>query len=482
MKAATIEVERIDEVRVRVPIQGAMRVEGLIFADETLMASLVGDTSITQVANVACLPGIVGASLAMPDIHSGYGFPIGGVAAFAPERGGVVSPGGVGYDINCGVRLHTLDIDAAKIDGMRDRIAHELSRAVPAGVGVGRADPRVPDLDAILQDGVHALVMAGIVAREELETIEDGGRIRGADPGVVSARARDRGWPQIGSLGSGNHFLEVDRVAAIYEPEIAEAFGLTLGKAVLLIHSGSRGLGHQVCEDALPVMVRAARDAGIVLPDKQLACAPLGSKEADRYLAGMAAAANFAFANRAMLADRALTALAHVLGIAREVLVSRLVYDVCHNIAKLEEHMIAGRSARVCVHRKGATRAFGPGHPALPERYRLTGQPVIVPGDMGRYSYVLAGSEGAMRESFGSSCHGAGRLLSRGAAKRKATGKEVVRALAQKGITVKAASVDAAAEEMPEAYKDVADVVSVVTRAGIAKKVARLEPMLVVKG
>lgn len=482
MKAATIEVERIDEVRVRVPIQGAMRVEGLIFADETLMASLVGDTSITQVANVACLPGIVGASLAMPDIHSGYGFPIGGVAAFDPERGGVVSPGGVGYDINCGVRLHTLDIDAAKIDGMRDRIAHELSRAVPAGVGVGRADPRVPDLDAILQDGVHALVMAGIVAREELETIEDGGRIRGADPGVVSARARDRGWPQIGSLGSGNHFLEVDRVAAIYEPEIAEAFGLTLGKAVLLIHSGSRGLGHQVCEDALPVMVRAARDAGIVLPDKQLACAPLGSKEADRYLAGMAAAANFAFANRAMLADRALTALAHVLGIAREVLVSRLVYDVCHNIAKLEEHMIAGRSARVCVHRKGATRAFGPGHPALPERYRLTGQPVIVPGDMGRYSYVLAGSEGAMRESFGSSCHGAGRLLSRGAAKRKATGKEVVRALAQKGITVKAASVDAAAEEMPEAYKDVADVVSVVTRAGIAKKVARLEPMLVVKG
>lgn len=482
MKAATIEVERIDEVRVRVPIQGAMRVEGLIFADETLMASLVGDTSISQVANVACLPGIVGASLAMPDIHSGYGFPIGGVAAFDPERGGVVSPGGVGYDINCGVRLHTLDIDAAKIDGMRDRIAHELSRAVPAGVGVGRADPRVPDLDAILQDGVHALVMAGIVAREELETIEDGGRIRGADPGVVSARARDRGWPQIGSLGSGNHFLEVDRVAAIYEPEIAEAFGLTLGKAVLLIHSGSRGLGHQVCEDALPVMVRAARDAGIDLPDKQLACAPLGSKEADRYLAGMAAAANFAFANRAMLADRALTALAHVLGIAREVLVSRLVYDVCHNIAKLEEHMIAGRSARVCVHRKGATRAFGPGHPALPERYRLTGQPVIVPGDMGRYSYVLAGSEGAMRESFGSSCHGAGRLLSRGAAKRKATGKEVVRALAQKGICVKAASVEGAAEEMPEAYKDVADVVSVVTRAGIAKKVARLEPMLVVKG
>lgn len=482
MKTARIQVERIDDVRVRVPIQGAMRVEGLIFADETLMASLAGDASVGQVANVACLPGIVGASLAMPDIHSGYGFPIGGVAAFDPERGGVVSPGGVGYDINCGVRLHALDIDAGTIDGMRDRIAHELSRAVPAGVGVGRADGRIPDLDAILQEGVHALVTAGIVPREDLETIEDGGRIRGADPAVVSHRARERGWPQIGSLGSGNHFLEVDRVTAIYDAETAEAFGLALGKAVVLIHSGSRGLGHQVCEDALPVMVRAARDAGIDLPDKQLACAPLGSKEADRYLSGMAAAANFAFANRAMLADRALDALARTLGIAREALAAPLVYDVCHNIAKFEEHRVAGRSVRVCVHRKGATRAFGPGNPALPERYRLTGQPVIVPGDMGRYSYVLAGSEGAMRESFGSSCHGAGRLLSRGAAKRKMSGKEVVKVLAQRGISVKAASVDAAAEEMPEAYKDVADVVSVVARAGIAKKVARLEPMLVVKG
>lgn len=482
MKAAKIQVERIDEVRVRVPIQGAMRVEGRIYADETLMESLAGDASVAQVANVACLPGIVGASLAMPDIHSGYGFPIGGVAAFDPERGGVVSPGGVGYDINCGVRLHALGVDAGTIDGMRDRVAGELARAVPAGVGVGRADPRMPALDAILQDGVRALVDRGIVPAEDLETIEDGGWIRGADPSVVGTRARERGWPQIGSLGSGNHFLEVDRVAAIYDAEIAEAFGLELGRAVLLIHSGSRGLGHQVCEDALPVMVRAARDAGIDLPDKQLACAPLGSKEADKYLSGMAAAANFAFTNRAVLADRALEAIARTVGMARDALAAPLVYDVCHNIAKMEEHMIAGRSARVCVHRKGATRAFGPGNPALPERYRLTGQPVIVPGDMGRYSYVLAGSDGAMRESFGSSCHGAGRLLSRGAAKRKASGKEVVKVLAQKGITVKAASVDAAAEEMPDAYKDVADVVSVVARAGIAKKVARLEPMLVVKG
>lgn len=482
MKAAKIEVERIDDVRVRVPKQGAMRVEGRIYADETLMASLTGDASISQVANVACLPGIVGASLAMPDIHSGYGFPIGGVAAFDPEKGGVVSPGGVGYDINCGVRLHVLDVDSGLVDGMREKIAVEMARAVPAGVGVGRADPRMPELDAILSQGVGALVQAGIVPEKDLATIEDNGCIRGADPGAVGTKARDRGWPQIGSLGSGNHFLEVDRVAAIYDAEIAEVFGLELGKAVLLIHSGSRGLGHQVCEDALPKMVRAARDAGIELADKQLACAPLGSKEADHYLAGMAAAANFAFANRAMLADRALGALAHALGRDVDTLRAHLVYDVCHNIAKMEEHMIAGRSVRVCVHRKGATRAFGPGHPALPERYRVTGQPVIVPGDMGRYSYVLAGSAGAMMESFGSSCHGAGRLLSRGAAKKKMSGKEVVRVLSQKGITVKAASVDAAAEEMPDAYKDVADVVSVVARAGIAVKVARLEPMLVVKG
>ncbi|MBK8252593.1 MAG: RtcB family protein [Polyangiaceae bacterium] len=482
MKAAKIRVERIDDVRVRVPIQGAMRVEGRIYADEALMAHLTGDASVAQVANVACLPGIVGAALAMPDIHSGYGFPIGGVAAFDPDNGGVVSPGGVGYDINCGVRLHALDLDAEEVNVSRDRLGNDLLRAVPAGVGVGRSDSRLPQLDLILQEGVGALVNAGIVSKADLETIEDGGCIRGADPAAVSAKARDRGFPQIGSLGSGNHFLEVDRVAAIYDAELAEAFGLSFGKAVLLIHSGSRGLGHQVCEDVLPVMVRAARNAGIELPDKQLACAPLGSEEANRYLRGMAAAANFAFANRAMLAERALTAIAAWLGVAREKLEAPLIYDVCHNIAKMEEHMIGGRSMRVCVHRKGATRAFGPNNPALPERYRLTGQPVIVPGDMGRYSYVLAGAKGAMEETFGSSCHGAGRLMSRGEAKRKMTGKEVVRVLAQRGIAVKAASVDAAAEEMPDAYKDVADVVSVVDRAGIAKKVARLEPMLVVKG
>lgn len=482
MKPTAVQIERIDEVRVRVPIQGAMRVEGRIYADERLMRGITGDASVAQVANVACLPGIVGASLAMPDIHWGYGFPIGGVAAFDPARGGVVSPGGVGYDINCGVRLHALDLEAGVVHRAREHTAKVIARAVPAGVGVGRADPRLSDLDAVLADGVQALARAGVVAREELDTIEDGGRIRGADPAKVSAKARERGGPQIGSLGSGNHFLEIDRVAEVYDAETAAAFGLFEGKTALLVHSGSRGLGHQVCEEALPVMVRAARDAGIALPDKQLACAPLGSKEADDYLAAMAAAANFAFANRAVLADRALDALAEALGVPRASFRAHLVYDVCHNIAKWEEHWIGGRSVRVCVHRKGATRAFGPGNPALPERYRLTGQPVIVPGDMGRYSYVLAGAEGAMRETFGSSCHGAGRLLSRGAAKKKASGKEVVRALAAKGITIQAASAEGAAEEMPDAYKDVAEVVSVVERAGIARRIARLEPLLVVKG
>ena len=482
MKPQSVQIERIDDVRVRVPIQGAMNVEGRIYADERLMHSIAGDACVAQVANVACLPGIVGASLAMPDIHWGYGFPIGGVAAFDPARGGVVSPGGVGYDINCGVRLHALDLDAAAVHRAREHAARIVARAVPAGVGVGRADPRLSDLDAVLTDGVEALARAGVVDRRDLETIEDGGRIRGADPSKVSAKARERGGPQIGSLGSGNHFLEVDRVDEVYDAETAAAFGIVEGKTALLVHSGSRGLGHQVCEDALPIMVRAARDAGIALPDKQLACAPLGSRVADDYLAAMAAAANFAFANRAVLAERALHALAEAMETTREGLGARLVYDVCHNIAKWEEHWIAGRSARVCVHRKGATRAFGPGNPALPARYRLTGQPVIVPGDMGRYSYVLAGADGAMRETFGSSCHGAGRLLSRGAAKKKASGKEVVKALAAKGIAVKAASVEGAAEEMPDAYKDVAEVVDVVERAGIARKIARLTPLLVVKG
>lgn len=481
-KADNIWLERIDDVRWRVPKKGAMRVEGRIYADETLIGTIRNDPCVQQVVNVASLPGIVGAALAMPDMHWGYGFPIGGVAAFDPEQGGVVSPGGVGYDINCGVRLHRTDLDADAVSAARDRVANELQRVVPAGVGVGRPDSRVSDLDAILAEGARGMVSTGLVRADDLDAIEEGGCIEGADPSLIGSRARERGGAQLGSLGSGNHFLEIDRVAEIYDPVVAERFGLTLGGTTLLVHSGSRGLGHQVCEEMLPVMAKAASRAGITLADKQLACAPLDSPEAARYLAAMAAAANFAFANRALLAYRAIHTLADAMGTKANRMGTSLVYDVCHNIAKYETHKVDGVPRRVCVHRKGATRSFGPGHPDLAERYRDVGQPVIIPGDMGRYSYVLVGEQGAMDESFGSSCHGAGRLLARSAAKKLSTGSAVARMMKERGIALRASSAASVVEEMPDAYKDVADVVGVVEQAGLARRVARLEPIIVVKG
>lgn len=477
-----VYLERLDEVRWRVPKQGAMRVDGLIYSDDTLIKAIENDPCVQQVVNVATLPGIVGRALAMPDMHWGYGFPIGGVAAFDPELGGVVSPGGVGYDINCGVRLHALNLEKERVLRETDRIADQLARAVPAGVGVGKPDPRVGDLDDVLERGAQALVGTWIVSDADLDAIEERGCIPGATPGKVSARARERGGGQIGSLGSGNHFLEVDVVAEIYDEKAAERFGLVKGGMTLLVHSGSRGLGHQVCEEMLHVMVKASQKAGIHLPDKQLACAPLNSDEAARYLGVMAAAANFAFANRALIAHRAINALADATDQKVRDLKPRLIYDVCHNIAKYEDHLVDGKTRRVCVHRKGATRAFGPGHPSLSPAYRDLGQPVIIPGDMGRYSYVLCGQQGAMEESFGSACHGAGRVMARGKAKQMSTGKAVQKAMAQKGITLRAASLSAVVEEMSEAYKDVADVVGVVEKAGIARRVARLEPVIVVKG
>ncbi len=482
MAGERFTLERIDDLRWRVPRQGAMRVEGRIYADERILAALKNDPVIDQVARVAELPGIVGASLAMPDIHWGYGFPIGGVAAFDPDAGGIVSPGGVGYDINCGVRLHTFDLAADELIAARDAVADAVQLVAPAGVGMAKADHRVADLDAILADGAKSMVATGIVHPDDLEAIEDHGRLSDAEPSFISRRARERGAPQMGSLGGGNHFLELDRVVEIYQPALAEAFGLTLGSVTMMVHSGSRGLGHAVCEEHLPLMMRAARAAGITLTDKQLACAPLGTDAANRYLQAMAAAANFAFVNRALLAYRAIGAMAKALGRNRTSLRATLLYDVCHNIAKYEDHLVEGARRRLCVHRKGATRAFGPGHPSLPERYRETGQPVIIPGDMGRYSYVMAGREGAMTETFGSACHGAGRLLSRSDAKKVATGAQVLKSLREKGIALRAASVSSMVEEMPEAYKDVADVVEVVERAGLAVRVARLEPVVVVKG
>jgi tRNA-splicing ligase RtcB len=476
-------VEQVDELRWRVPIQQKMKVEGLIYASSTLIKDILLDGSAGQVCNVASLPGIVGKVLAMPDIHRGYGFPIGGVAAFDPDNGGVVSPGGIGFDINCGVRLHALDVEHERVAEKRGAIADMLQRHVPAGMGVTRRDVRLDDLDAILAGGARTLAEYGIGSEEDLAHIEDGGALESADPAHVGRRARERGHDQIGSLGSGNHFLEIDRVTEIYDREAAELFGLREGAITMLVHSGSRGLGHQVCEEATPAMIRAAKKAGIEVVDRQLACAPLGTDAANEYLAAMAAAANFAYANRALLAHRAIEAIAEALGTRRKFINAPLVYDVCHNIAKWEEHEVApGVRKRVLVHRKGATRAFGPGRVELPERYRAMGQPVIIPGDMGRYSYVLCGMEGSMLETFGSACHGAGRVLSRAEAKNRATGSSVVKALNEKGIALRASSVNAVVEEMPEAYKDVADVVSVVERAGIARRVAKLEPMIVVKG
>lgn len=476
-------IEPIDELRWRVPIQQKMTVEGMIYADARLMKDIVRDGGAGQVANVASLPGIVGRVLAMPDIHRGYGFPIGGVAAFDPDNGGVVSPGGIGFDINCGVRLHALGIDYEQIEANKGAIADALQRGVPAGMGVARRDVRLDDLDAILAGGARTLAELGIGTEEDLELIEDGGALESADPDRVGRRARERGEDQIGSLGSGNHFLEIDRIVEVYDRDAAECFGLREGGITMLVHSGSRGLGHQVCEESTPAMLRAAKKAGIELVDRQLACAPIGTAEAEAYLAAMAAAANFAYANRALLAHRAIEAIAEALGTRRKFIEAPLVYDVCHNIAKWEEHEISpGTRKRVLVHRKGATRSFAPGREELPERYRAMGQPVIIPGDMGRYSYVLCGMQGAMLETFGSACHGAGRLLSRAEAKNRATGSSVVKALNAKGIALRASSVNAVVEEMPEAYKDVAEVVSVVERAGIARRVAKLEPMIVVKG
>jgi tRNA-splicing ligase RtcB len=477
------ELERIDEVRWRLPKSGGMRVDGLVFASAPMMAEIRQDRSLEQVANVAHLPGIVGASIAMPDIHWGYGFPIGGVAAMDAEDG-VVSPGGVGYDINCGVRLLRSGLTRDEIQPRLREVVAQLFHSIPTGVGAARRDLRLTkkQLWRVLERGAAWAVDEGYGRPEDLEHLEEGGCLDGADPGEVTERAFDRGAAQLGTLGSGNHFAEIQYVSEIYDPEAARAFGLEAGQVTVLIHSGSRGLGHQVCTDHLKGMVRAAASYGIELPDQQLACAPIRSEEGRRYLAAMAAAANYAFANRQVMTHWARESLAAGLGIAPERTGVEVVYDVCHNIAKFETFEANGGKRRLCVHRKGATRAYPPGHPETPAAYRAVGQPVLIPGDMGRYSYVLAGSEGAYRETFGSSCHGAGRRMSRHQAKKAARGRSIIQELEDQGVVVMAAGRATVAEEMPEAYKDVADVVDVVHRAGISRKVAQLRPMGVVKG
>jgi tRNA-splicing ligase RtcB len=481
----SVPIERISAYQWRIPpdARPGMRVPGIVYADDELMALIRRDASLEQVANGATLPGIVKASMAMPDIHQGYGLPVGGVVA-TDVRHGVISPGGVGYDINCGVRLLRTDLTRDDVGARLEALVDALAVAIPSGVGSkGRVrlaageERRGPVLE-----GARWAVGQGYGEADDLARIESHGRIPGSDPEAVSARAYERGRGQVGTLGSGNHFLELQVVDEVRLPDVAAVLGLQPGLITVMIHTGSRGFGHQVCTDALQTMQGAMRRYGITLPDRQLACAPVDSPEAQAYLGAMRAAANFAFANRQVLAHFAREAFEQVLGVSPRQLGMRLVYDVAHNIAKEEEHEEDGRRLRLLVHRKGATRAFPPGHPELPEPYRAIGQPVLIPGDMGRYSFVLVGTAGSMRETWGSACHGAGRVLSRTAAVKAARGRSIGDELRARGIIARASGRESLAEEMSEAYKDVKDVVEVVERAGLSRIVARLRPLGVVKG
>ncbi|MGQ9553316.1 MAG: RtcB family protein [Anaerolineae bacterium] len=459
-----------------------MRVPALLYADAAIVEAAIRDNSLAQLANVAWLPGIVGYALAMPDIHEGYGFPIGGVAATDRQKG-VISPGGVGYDINCGVRLLSTNLDVAEVRPFLPELMNAITAGIPAGVGSG-GDVRLQRarLDDALEGGAQWAVTAGYGEKADAEHCEEGGRMPWARASAVSSKAKERGRDQVGTLGSGNHFVELDEVVEIYDPEAAAAFGLRRGQLVAQVHSGSRGLGHQVCTDYVRSFQAVAQREGYKLPDRELVCAPLSSQEGEEYLAAMSAAANFAWANRQVMTHHVRRAFENVLlGKVRRVSV-RVVYDVAHNIAKIETHQVAGRSAELCVHRKGATRAFPPGHQAVPQDYRAIGQPVLVPGDMGTASYVLRGTDMAMQNTFGSCCHGAGRVMSRAAAKRQVNAQELRRSLEEQGIVLRAHSTAGLVEEAPDAYKDVHRVVEVVHGAGLALKVAQLRPLAVMKG
>ena len=478
-------LEKVDDYRWRIPrnYKPGMRVPGLIYADENMLQQIREEQALEQVANVAFLPGIVGYSLAMPDIHWGYGFAIGGVAAMR-LKDGVVSPGGVGFDINCGVRILRTNLTEAEVKPRIKELVNALFTSVPSGVGSkGKIRLRAGEIDKVLVEGSRWAVEKGYGRPADLETTEEKGEMPGTDPSKVSPRAKERGVPQLGTLGSGNHFLEVAVVDQIFEPDTARVMGINqVGQVMLLIHCGSRGLGYQVADDYIKEMVDAMRQYSIDLPDRQLACSPVESRQGQAYLAAMRCAANYAWANRQCITHWVREAFCRILGRREEEAGLELIYDVVHNIAKIEEYEVEGHREMLCVHRKGATRAFPAGHPSLPQKYAKIGQPVLIPGDMGRVSYVLVGTERAMQETFGSTCHGAGRVQSRTAARRHLRGSDVLKELEARGITVRAESLPGLAEEASEAYKDVTAVVNIAHHAGISRIVARTRPIGVIKG
>lgn len=456
-----------------------MRVPARIFMNEAIIEDVLHDRSLEQLVNVATLPGIQNYAFAMPDIHQGYGFPIGGVAAMALDNG-VISPGGIGYDINCGVRLLIANMRFDEIKSQLAKLATALFHAVPSGVGRGgKFKLTEKEMEKVLLDGAHHMVEQGYGNENDLEFCEENGRMQGADPDLISAIAKKRGTDQLGTLGSGNHFLEVQKVDQIYNSQAAQLFGLEIGMVTVMIHCGSRGLGHQTCTDYVRLMMDKIDEWGITLPDRELVCAPFQTKEAKNYFAAMAAAANFAWANRHLIAHHVRQAWQAILGKQSWL---RTLYDVSHNIGKIEQHQINHKNVSVIMHRKGATRAFGPNRPEVPDYYRSVGQPVLIPGTMGTSSYVLVGTKEGMDSAFGSSCHGAGRRMSRMKAKHEIRGSQLRKDLEARGIIVRSDSDPGLAEEAPIAYKDVEQVVSIVQEAGLAKKVARLIPIAVIKG
>ena len=478
------DLHRIGDYLYEVPqsFRGDMRVPAHFYADDDIVTKALEDRSLEQLVNTATLPGVVGQAMAMPDIHQGYGFPIGGVVATRLPHG-VVSPGGVGYDINCGVRVMASHMHLDDVRPYLDRLADALYQDLPSGVGVkGHLHTNKPELDEILAEGSRWALREGYATREDVSHTEEEGRMAGADPAKVSRSAKERGQGQVGTLGSGNHFAEIDVVTEIRDAAAAAAFGLRLGQVCLQIHCGSRGLGHQVATDYIQEFQKASPRFGFELPDRQLVCAPLDSAEGQDYLAAMNCSANYAWANRQVLTYHARAAFEKVLGGRVPDWDLYLVYDVAHNMAKVETHAWEGRAMQLCVHRKGATRAFGPGHPDVPADYRDVGQPVLVPGSMGTASFILVGTSQSMARTFGSCCHGAGRVMSRSEAKRQVRGEALRADLEHDGIIVRAGSMAGLAEEAPQAYKNVDQVVSIVEAVGLARSVARLEPLVVIKG